>query len=1068
MDEHPAGGVTPPRGRSPVHRLWLAAIAVRQLRARPTLALAQLLTLAAAATLAASVVLIQQSATDQGLRASLAGTTQAANMIIERDGVSQARAYDAFQSNTAARVRSELGNSLIAGAQYARSSSLILSSIDGVAQGQPFSHVSSVTSYTGLRDHVHLVAGQWPSDTRIGADWQLTASARATDELATPLNFHVGSEYCFQYQAGGRGPLQAWCGRIAATWLPDHVADPFWAGHVPETDVATGHDSFFQILTQIPTAIGSAVQQYVPDAGHINAGNTGQVVGAVNRLRGEFSVSSNDVFTSGLDGVISAFLDRRDAASGPTTVTSIGLLVVALAAMGFAALQFIQGHSAQAALWRARGWPRRRVFGLYTLEFALLAALAVPLAILAAALIASAVQAATPGAAPSVGQAIADAAPPTLVAAAVFLAILAALAAALSAPEMTQRPRGRVSTRQRSLRRRATDLLLGVAGAAILVFVHFGGADPSGAGGQAGGIVLALPVLAGGLLAFASLRLVGVTARVATSTRSLGGRLARWQVERDPAQYSRLCLLVTLAVAVGVFASTYAGSDRGAAVDRADYLVGSDIRATFSAAASPPQLDALAASLPRGTRSAQVFRGAGRPGRSGTDATVLGITGQDFWDVAYARSDFAAQPLQSLGAAMAARDPDGLTVPGTPNALSMSVYSSGLDGRAVVDLSDASGRALSLTLGSLGRPGWSEMTASLGSAAVRPDYPVRVRAVRLEVNGVHATGDVALANLRTGSGRLIESFAVADGWWQEAFAPNPAEGDVAPSAAHLANGRPSLDIALDHDTILVEPAPSGAPLPVLLGTQTMADLGVSVGQAFPLHINTVDVQLVPVGSFDQFPTYYPARESFIVAPMSSFLGRLGHAGGSIPWANELWIGGVGNSAGVTSRLASDLDLQSTYVRTVVENAALNDPLRVGLRDELGLGFVVALAVVVIGFALHFLAAARTRSTQFAIMRANGVSEQVIRGSMAAEQVVVLVSGLVAGTLIGFALAWAVVPLFHFGTLPEDLTPPALLRVDALTLALVVLGTGAVALAVGSLVARAGSRVDVMATVRSLS
>src|SRR5450759_553636 len=182
VDEQAVGVVTPPRGRGTVHRRWLAGIAARQLRARPTLAVAQLLTLAAAATLVASVVLIQQSATDQGLRASLAGTTQAANMIIERDGLSQPRAYDAFQGDTAARVRSELGDSVIAGSQYARSSSLILSSSDGVAQGQPYSQVSSVTSYAGLRDHVHVVTGQWPSDTRIGADWQLTASARATDE----------------------------------------------------------------------------------------------------------------------------------------------------------------------------------------------------------------------------------------------------------------------------------------------------------------------------------------------------------------------------------------------------------------------------------------------------------------------------------------------------------------------------------------------------------------------------------------------------------------------------------------------------------------------------------------------------------------------------------------------------------------------------------------------------------------------------------------------------------------------------------------------------------------------
>jgi hypothetical protein len=415
---------------------------------------------------------------------------------------------------------------------------------------------------------------------------------------------------------------------------------------------------------------------------------------------------------------------------------------------------------------------------------------------------------------------------------------------------------------------------------------------------------------------------------------------------------------------------------------------------------------------------------------------------------------------------MTARDPDGLVVPGTPRALTLAVFSSGMAGRAVLEVSDAAGRDVSLTLGSLSAPGWSDMTAPLNSAAPALVYPVRVRALRLEVRG--GSGDVALADLRTESGAMVESFAAKDGWWQESFSPNPAETGVAPSSARARNGRPTLDVPVNQQTVILEPAPSRSPLPVLLGAQTMSDLGLSIGETFPLHINTVDVQLVPVGSFDQFPTYYPARESLIVAPMSSFIGRLGNAGASIPWANELWIGGVRNVGAVTNRLAADLDLLQTLDRPQAEKLALDDPLRVGLNDELGLGFVVALAVVVIGFALHFLAAARTRATQFAIMRANGVPEQLIRGSLAAEQVVVLVSGLVAGAVIGLALAWAVVPVFHLGTLPEDLTPPTPLHLDAITLAAVVLGTGVLALFAGRLVARAGSRVDVMATVRSLT
>jgi hypothetical protein len=82
--------------------------------------------------------------------------------------------------------------------------------------------------------------------------------------------------------------------------------------------------------------------------------------------------------------------------------------------------------------------------------------------------------------------------------------------------------------------------------------------------------------------------------------------------------------------------------------------------------------------------------------------------------------------------------------------------------------------------------------------------------------------------------------------------------------------------------------------------------------------------------------------------------------------------------------------------------------------------------------------------------------------------VVLLAGLVAGTVIGLATAWAVLPIFNLGTLPEDLTPPSVFHINAMTLVAVVLGTGALALFMGQLVARTGSRVDVMSSVRSLA
>lgn len=1055
-----------PRRRRVATSFGTGRIAVRQLRSRAALTIAHGLTLAAAATLVASVVLIQSAATDSGLRSALVAAGQGADVIIERDAIATAPQFDAFQSGAAQRVRRDLGSTVIAGAAPAKSAIQTLRSIDGVQQGYPFSNLSSLSYYPGLRDHVRLVSGQWPADARIGSDWQLTASARATDTLGTPLDLRVGSEYCFNPRLFNGNSSHTWCGRIAATWLPRDVSDPYWAGQVPETDVLTGHDSFFQVLAGFPGTVNSALQQYVPDPAQVNAADTGRIASGVSDLRGFYGVSSNDVFVSGLDTTVSAFLARQSAAAGPALVTVLGLLAVAVAALGFAALHFMRGHTEVTALWRARGWPRLRVWALHTTEFGVLAVLAVPVAVLAAAVVSSS----------AVGQdgrrtgfgwhSLAAAAAPAAVACAAFLVILSALAAVQSGPELTaqRRPEGS-AMRARGWRRPVIDVVLAGAGAAVLIAVRV---NPASAA-SSGGLVLALPILAVALLAFASLRLVGVVARLLTLSRSVSGRLARWHVERDPAQYARLCLLLTLAVAVGVFASTYTASDRASAIDRADYMVGADVRATFSSASSPPQLGAASASMPAGVRAAQVYRGAGRPGRSGTDSTILGIQGDDFWNIAFARNDFATQSLASLTAAMTAADPDGLLVAGAPRALSLSIDSSGFDGRVDLEVTDAGGRDVMVPLTTLGIRGWATATAALPAASRSFVYPVRVRDIRIVPTGVRAVGDVAVQDLHTAAGTVIESFARADGWWQESVAPDPAEAPLTPSGLHAHDGAPSVDVPVDLQPVLLIPPPSARPLPVLLASQTMAALGVRIGQSFPLHIDTVDVELVPVGSFDEFPTYYPAREDLIVAPMLSLVARLGHQQSTSPWPNELWLTvPAASEQRVSTLISADPTLLDTSSRRYAESVALADPLRVGLHEVLGVGFVVALVVTVIGFGLHFLAAARGRVKHFAIMRANGIPHSVLRGSLVAEQVVVLISGLLAGTAIGLMLAWAIVPAFTLGTAPEDLTPPTVFSLDPLTLVAVVLGTGVLALLIGRVVAGSGSRVDVMSTVRSLT
>ena len=130
---------------------------------------------------------------------------------------------------------------------------------------------------------------------------------------------HVGNEYCFQNLAIRTNQPQIWCGRLVGTWLPNSIADPYWAGNIPDSDVLVTHTSFFQILVEIPDAVGASDQQYSPNTNAIHASDANTIVAGVNRLRG-YSLSSNGVFVSALDPTVSGELPRCHLGHAPICV----------------------------------------------------------------------------------------------------------------------------------------------------------------------------------------------------------------------------------------------------------------------------------------------------------------------------------------------------------------------------------------------------------------------------------------------------------------------------------------------------------------------------------------------------------------------------------------------------------------------------------------------------------------------------------------------------------------------------------------------------------------------------
>jgi hypothetical protein len=148
--------------------------------------------------------------------------------------------------------------------------------------------------------------------------------------------------------------------------------------------------------------------------------------------------------------------------------------------------------------------------------------------------------------------------------------------------------------------------------------------------------------------------------------------LAFAQVARASRQFSRLALLLTLAVGLAVFALTFNASLNSNAADRAAYAAGGDLRLLLG---SPIRayyfttLDKSMAMLPGVTAVTSLYRtdGVATPEEGGGLTTILGVEPDTLGAVANWRTDFAHQPLNALLHQLGAHRA-GVATPGTADA----------------------------------------------------------------------------------------------------------------------------------------------------------------------------------------------------------------------------------------------------------------------------------------------------------------------------------------------------------------------------------------------------------------
>ncbi|HEX8728209.1 MAG TPA: FtsX-like permease family protein [Ktedonobacterales bacterium] len=555
--------------------------------------------------------------------------------------------------------------------------------------------------YATASAHMKLVAGRLPQPTTGNAPPEvLVTTAMGVKSGATlhVINYNAAKKDTFGFDA-----------KVVGVWTPKDPNDPFWNGlgfetvivpnlsnpSPPQYPVLFSREAMvnaFSTETSIGPQVGMGLHYiYFVNSGGITVGQAPAVQSDLTLLRrsldtdvpGTYGAQAVGVATS-LDKLLASVMSLLGAQTQPLYSVDAQLVALALLFIFVMSGLLIESQSGEIATLKSRGASTLQVLLAYLSQGVLLAAVALLAGMVVAgglALtlvrffvpLAHAVSAQLTPAYVARSISLRDALEPASIGAG--LGVLALALATWQAARMDalafRLEQGR-SERVPFWKRYYLDLglaLLCIAGYTELV--TFGGlttrlaASAAGAtsngpatGGQADLIQLLAPtlmLLAGALILQRLLPLVvRLGAWLTARGRGATGMLAFAQVTRASGAFSRLTLLLTLAVGLGLFALTFQTSLAASAHDNAYYLTGADQRVSIK-----PQSEGTQSTLGFATRFARMpgvesvsplFRGVALslPNQGGENIDVLGVDPATFAQTADWRSDYASQSLPAL------------------------------------------------------------------------------------------------------------------------------------------------------------------------------------------------------------------------------------------------------------------------------------------------------------------------------------------------------------------------------------------------------------------------------------
>ena len=1087
-----------------VYAIWrmMARRSVANWRLAATLVLGVLV----AAMLLAATPVYARAMADLGLTFAIRDrlVTAPATQVEVRDVPLAAEDGRRLQDAVARRTEERIGWFAGARERVARGPRFVISP-EGQEPG-PGAHIAVPHSFTSAEVNVRVLQGRLPRpQTGPGGRLalELALSPRAAEVSGLKPGDHITLTERFddcerELPREDRPPPPPCTPRVGVRFtLPAQVvgvvepadpAAPFWVGRpgelfdpfrldIPDAGLLlpmlADEESFLRglggVLPEYPAAF---TWNYFADPEKLSRANYQRARDDIVALREDLQPLGGFAF-SPLQGVLESFGRELKFQQTPLLLLLLQITAIALFYVAVIAAVVVERQAEEIALLRSRGASRLQVAGIYLLEGL---TIGVPVT-LVAPLLAGLVTALL-GRTPTFHRVTGGAPLPVHLGPEAFA--LAGLGAALSllmligpaflAAGMT----GVTSRRQAArpgvpfFRRYYLDLAVAALAGILLWELRERGSvfKPSPTGGVSSDpLLLISPALLTLAAAALLLRFYPTVLRLAavvfTAAAGVPVVLGLWQVVRNPGQYTRLALLLMMAVAVGTFAASYSSTAERSFRDRASFEAGVDLRAasTSDIFAGVREMAEDLAKVPGVERASPVLRGQvslATPGGGLQDMTLLALDPEEVGGadsrapLLWFREDLADESLPALMDHLRGAPPRGKPLPGSPTAVSVWVNPSEPRENVTmwVRVRGAGGAVAMYELGKLDFTGWRQLHAPLtGNYLPELTPPLALLSiVWSEPSNVSVTRAAPvyiddLAAEGPGGATVIEDFEGTLAW-EAAPARTPARGSALQDEFKTTNEqvhggasagrfafRPGVSTGL-RGIFVKDPA---VPLPVVASPGFLALTGAQAGQTTLLVAGDALVPVVVRGVARLFPTV-PAGTPFVLANRDQVMAWAGtFSDGSLRRPNEVWLQlrpDADRPATQRALALSPYRLSNVVDRgQVLKSINANPLIAAGGSGILVTAFVAVFLLVGAALLVTLVTSVQRRRTEFAVMRAMGLSRGQVFRLLAFEYALVGALGLAAGVYLGLVVGRRMLSFLDVTETGTKVAPPFVLQTN---------------------------------------